>query len=297
MINLPGSIVDSIRQTLSDLGDSSPIIQVRSQGGGCINHASQITTEKSSYFLKWNANPLPQMFTTEAYGLGLLKSIREIRVPEVLKAQEAENGTPAFILQEWIDQHSRFDQKKCGQQLALLHQNSQSDQYGLDFDNYIGSTPQTNRWQSDWVTFFREERILPQVKLAQRNGACDRARRLELDKYINKLNLWLDGVPRKPSLLHGDLWGGNVIADENHNPVLIDPAVYFGDREADVAFTQMFGGFSREFYQAYQDTYPMEPGYQDRFEIYNIYHILNHLNLFGESYGYSLDSVLQRLVG
>ena len=297
MIDLPDSVLNAVHQVLQNIGDPDPIVQVRSQGGGCINNASQVVTQKNKYFLKWNANPLPGMFTTEAYGLKLLKSIGEIRVPEVIKAQEAGNSTPAFILQEWIEQRTGFDQKKCGQQLALLHQKSQSDQYGLEVDNYIGSTPQSNRRQSDWVTFFREQRILPQVKLAQRKGACDRSRSQQLSRFTSKLDDWLGGVPRKPSLLHGDLWGGNVIGDQNHNPVLIDPAVYYGDREADVAFTLMFGGFSREFYQTYQETYPMEPGYQDRFEIYNVYHILNHLNLFGESYGYSLDSLLRRLVG
>ncbi len=297
MTSLPSPLSIALDQALLEIGDPGPVVEIRSQGGGCINHASQVVTRNNQYFLKWNPQPLPNMFTTEAQGLRLLAAEKTIRAPAVIKAQEAQSGVPAFILLEWIDRCSSFDQKICGQQLAQLHMNSDSPQYGLDHDNYIGSTPQYNARHAEWVSFFRDQRLQPQIDLAQRNGRCSNARRQKLERLITHLEEWIAGIPHKPSLLHGDLWGGNVIADEKSNPVLIDPAVYYGDREADLAFTQMFGGFSQAFYQAYQEIYPLEPGYQDRFEIYNIYHILNHLNLFGESYGSSLDSVLRRLVG
>ena len=297
MTSLPSELSAAIGLALSEIGDPGPVREVNPLGGGCINHASKITTQRSSYFLKWNSQPLPDMFTTEAAGLRLLGNVQAIRVPAVFKAQEANGKIPAFLLLEWIDRRSGFDQRKCGQQLAQLHLNSSSERYGLDHNNYIGSTPQYNTWHSDWLDFFREMRLQPQIELAINNGRCPRTRRQNLERLLSRLDNWLEGVPRKPSLLHGDLWGGNVIGDQNSAPVLIDPAVYYGDREADVAFTQMFGGFSKDFYQAYHDVYPLEPGYQDRFELYNIYHTLNHLNLFGESYGYSLDSTLRRFVG
>ncbi len=297
MTTLPGALSSIIHTTLSSLGDPGPIVQIQILGGGCINHASRIMTQNKSYFLKWNQHPYPNMFSMEAYGLNMLASINTVRVPKVIKVQESVFDVPAFILLEWIERQSTFDQRKCGQQLALLHLKSNAEQFGLEYDNFIGSTPQNNNWHSDWITFFREERLKPQIDLAQKNGLCGQSRRLKLDKLMTQLEKWLAGVERKTSLLHGDLWGGNVIGDQNGNPVLIDPAVYYGDREADVAFTQMFGGFSRDFYQAYMEAYPLESGYQDRFEIYNVYHLLNHLNLFGESYGHSLDTTLRRWVG
>ncbi|MDO9086874.1 MAG: fructosamine kinase family protein [Anaerolineaceae bacterium] len=297
MTSLPIALENTLKQILAGISDPGPVMQIKSVGGGCINHASQVVTERNRYFLKWNPQPHPNMFTTEAQGLQMLAAVDTIRVPSVIKFQEAEQNLPAFILLEWIEHSTSFDQKLCGQQLAQLHLNSQSDQFGLDHNNYIGSTPQYNIWVSDWVAFFRDFRLQPQINLAQSNEYLSRSRQQNLERILSRLGNWLQGVPRKPALLHGDLWGGNVIADENGYPVLIDPAVYYGDREADLAFTHMFGGFSNDFYQAYNDVYTLEPGYQERFEIYNIYHILNHLNLFGESYGYSLDSVLNRLVG
>jgi fructosamine-3-kinase len=297
MTDLPQRLKSILIYALTERGDFGPIQQVRAVGGGCINHASQVVTPKASYFLKWNAAPLPLMFTSEAKGLQLLGEMNTIRTPEVYKVQEAQTELPAFILMEWIERRSGFDQQLCGQQLAQLHLYSSSENYGLDHDNYIGSTPQYNDWMYDWIEFFREKRLKPQLELAIHKGRCDSSRRKKLEILMSHLDNWLAGVTRKPSLLHGDLWGGNVIGDETGKPVLIDPAVYYGDREADLAFTQMFGGFSSTFYQAYQEVYPLEPDFQTRFEIYNIYHILNHLNLFGESYGYSLDATLQRFVG
>jgi len=297
MNDLPQRLQSILIFALTERGDFGPIQQVRSVGVGCINNASQVVTKTASYFLKWNSAPLPNMFTTEANGLQLLKAMNTIRIPEVFKVQEAQTDLLAFILMEWIERRSGFDQRICGKQLAQLHLYSSSENYGLDHNNYIGSTPQYNDWMYDWVEFFREKRLKPQMELAIRNGRCNSSRRNKLESLLTQLGKWLGGVTRKPSLLHGDLWGGNVIGDENEKPVLIDPAVYYGDREADLAFTQMFGGFSSAFYQAYQEVYPLETDYQTRFEIYNIYHTLNHLNLFGESYGHSLDATLRRFVG
>jgi len=297
MIALPSALIEAIIQTLSEIGDPGPIQEVRPLGGGCINQASQISTPINNYFLKWNSKTLPNMFSAEAYGLKLLSSGQTIRVPAVLRVQEANLNSPAFILMEWIDQRPGFDQRICGHQLAQLHLTCTSDRYGLEHNNYIGSTLQLNGWYVDWIDFFREKRILPQLELAIRNGHCPKTRQQTIERLVSRLDSWLSGVPRTPSLLHGDLWGGNVIGDHQRQPVLIDPAVYYGDREADLAFTQMFGGFHQVFYQAYHENFPLEKGYQERFELYNIYHILNHLNLFGESYGYSLDAALRKFVG
>ncbi len=286
-----------LEEELARLGDPGSLEVVGGVGGGCINQALHLRIAQKDYFLKWNPNPLPGMFPAEAMGLTLMAESGTIRIPQVITFAEKSAERPAFLLLEWIDSRGRFDQTLCGEGLAHMHLAALETRYGLETDNYIGSTPQVNTWETDWIEFFRHRRLIPQMNLAAKHGFLPRERRLKLEKLIDSLEQWLEGVPRKPSLLHGDLWGGNVISGPVGEPVLIDPAVYFGDREAEIAFTGLFGGFSERFYQAYQAVYPLEPGYAERFRLYNLYHLLNHLNLFGEGYGGQVDGTLSYFVG
>lgn len=295
---LPQSLTEPVAHALRDAGDATPLRGARRVGGGCINHALRLETDRGVYFVKWNAQPLPRMFQTEAEGLKLLQATGTVRVPTVLAAAEATTDRPAYILMEWLEgpPGGRIDHATLGTQLALLHQKGTSPRippaYGLDHDNYIGSTPQYNGWDTDWVRFFAERRLRPQMELAQQNRRLPSSRQRKLERVIEQVGQWLGGVERCPSLLHGDLWGGNVMAGPGHAPAIIDPAVYYGDREAELAYTELFGGFGARFYQAYQETWPLPPGYPERRDLYNLYHLLNHLNLFGESYGSQVDRVL-----
>jgi fructosamine-3-kinase len=297
MIELPAALMQAFDEALQRAGDAGPFSVLKSVGGGSINQAVTIQSALGQYFMKWNEDPLPGMFAREAEGLQLLQTTGAVRVPQVITQREARDDVPAFLVLEWIGSSSSFDQRMLGEQLAALHLMGQETRYGLENDNYIGSSDQFNEWEEDWVEFFRTRRLYPQYELAIGNGRLPKQRRQKLETLIEQLDKWLAGVPRKPSLLHGDLWIGNVIPDEDAHPVLIDPAVYWGDREAELAFTNLFGGFTDAFYQAYQAVYPLEPGYLNRFKIYNLYHLLNHLNLFGESYGSDVDAILKHFVG
>lgn len=301
MIDLPQSLIEPIQQALLQQGVKAPIVGVSALSGGCINNARHIITSQGEFFLKWNATASPELFSAEAHGLKLLRSSGAVRVPNVLAvASSSNNAYPPFLLLEWLGPkpahgHS-CDHALLGEQLADLHKTSQQA-YGLDRDNFIGPTPQANHWEPDWVAFFRDHRLQPQIKLAASLGNLTAQRRRSLETLLQRLDSLLAGVLRKPSLLHGDLWSGNVISGPQSEPVLIDPAVYFGDREAEIAYTELFGGFSSRFYQAYESVWSLEPGYSERRDLYNIYHLLNHLNLFGEGYGLQIDLILRRYVG
>ena len=275
---------NALERALRAIDDPSDIVSQRSVSGGCISEATYVETSLGRYFLKTHHRPF---FHAEAHGLRLLADSSTVGIPEVLAVDED------FILLSWISGNQGSpDSRALGRQLAALHQ-SQGERFGLDRDNFIGANPQQNTQHDSWVEFFRCQRLEAQAQLARRNGRWNSMRDKALGRLLGRLDSLLPANP-PVSLLHGDLWGGNVLGDENGQPYLIDPAVYFGDRETDIAFSQLFGGFSSTFYDTYNNAWPLETGWQERFEIYNLYHLLNHLNLFGEGYGPGVDRILDR---
>ena len=284
----------ALRQALTAFGDSSPIRSLDRVGGGDINAAAHVETERGRYFVKWNPRPLPRIFEVEARGLRRLKSAHAVRVPDVIAVLDE----PPGLILEWIDSRGAKSEagEALGRQLAQQHR-VLGQIYGLDHDNYIGSNQQSNRPANSWLEFFRDQRLGSQMELARRNGHLNAPRATRLERLMSRLDEWIDAARCAPSLLHGDLWGGNFITGPTGEPVLIDPAVYYGDREAEIAFTELFGGFGSRFYAAYNEAWPLAPGYADRRDLYNLYHLLNHLNLFGEGYGGSVDAILRRYAG
>jgi fructosamine-3-kinase len=268
-----------------------PIRSLTPVSGGDINAAARIETDEARYFVKWNTASPPRMFEAEARGLQSLTAAQALRIPRVITLIDQ---PPALVL-EWIDlgANKHTAAEALGRGLAQQHRSS-APAFGLDHDNFIGSNPQRNTPARSWIEFYRDRRLGVQRDLAQRNGHLtpDRARRL--DRVLNHLDHWIDESLVTPALLHGDLWGGNTLIDTQGQPVLIDPAVYYGDREAEIAFTELFGGFSARFYAAYHEAWPLDRGYADRRDLYNLYHLLNHLNLFGAGYGPAVDALLRR---
>jgi len=298
-VNLPAEIIEPLRRVLEAAGDSGNIRQVTPVTGGCINHAVRLETTTSVYLFKWNQHASAGMFSCEAEGLRLLAASHTVRTPKIFGLWDgSQSQDVSLILLEFIESPASKDgwnQAQLGAQLAEMHLSASKlpgQQYGLAQDNYIGSTLQPNGWHADWIVFFREQRLTHQMRLAQKNGRLTSTRARQLEHLLDRLPDLLGGHPI-PSLLHGDLWSGNVIADREGRPVLIDPAVYYGDREAEIAYTELFGGFTQRFYQAYDHVWPLEPGYPERRDLYNLYHLINHLNLFGETYGSHVDAILR----
>lgn len=261
-------------------------------GGGSINEVYVLKTTIGHFCLKFNrSNAFPKMFETEAHGLELLSRARVIRIPKVIFHDKLADHS--FILLEFIHSTPRVKRffQDFGRSLACLHRNK-SELYGLDYNNYMGSLSQNNCYHSDWIDFFVEERLDKQVKLAMRNGLLDAPG----EKLFEKLYLRLyDLLPEEPPcLVHGDLWSGNFIVSDEGTACLIDPAVYYGNREVDLAMSTLFGGFSPDFYDSYNEEYPLIPGWKERFDLYNLYPLLIHLNLFGSSYLGSVLSILRR---
>jgi protein-ribulosamine 3-kinase len=263
---------------------NNKIVKTENLAGGSINNAFKITDSKGNvHFLKINTSTPPDMFIKEAHGLNELQKAEAIKIPRAIVYSDK------FIVTEFISLGNKSKNffEKFGRNFAQLHK-FRGKFFGFYEDNYIGSNPQKNIPENneslDWTAFYFRNRLLFQFKLAEKNGYATDELRKYFSKLENKIEVILKDSTEKPSLLHGDLWSGNFLVDENGDACIIDPAVYYGNREADLAMTKLFGGYTDEFYKSYSEVYPMKDGWEFRENIYKLYHVINHLNLFGLGY-------------
>ncbi len=263
----------------------------QSVGGGCINATYVIEDGARRYFVKLNDADRLDMFVAEAAGLEELARSNTLRVPRPVSWGVA--GDRSFLALEYLDLSGGGGQETLAHNLAAMHR-TVAEAFGWYRDNTIGSTPQPNGWNNDWLVFLRERRIGHQLDLALQRGG----RRLQQrgEELLDRMgDLFRDYTP-VASLLHGDLWAGNWAATPGGEPVVFDPAVYYGDREADIAMTELFGGFGPRFYAAYNEAWPLDPGYKVRKTLYNLYHVINHFNMFGGGYGGQAERMIDQLL-
>jgi fructosamine-3-kinase len=265
--------------------------------GGDINQAFRVElADRRVVFVKQNSSAPRSMFPAEARGLAYLAEARALRVPEVIAVSDEAGQTPAFLVLEYLEPGPRrqgFEQE-LGRSLAKLHRFGASN-FGLDHDNFIGSLPQSNRTRQSWPEFYRRERLQPLLKLALDRGLADARLAAKFEKLFARLT-HVCGPAEPPARLHGDLWGGNLHSDAAGAPVLIDPAVYAGHREVDLAMMRLFGGFGPAVFAAYQEEYPLVEGHTGRVDLYQLYPLLVHLNLFGRGYLDGVERALGRYV-
>ncbi|MDP2031109.1 MAG: fructosamine kinase family protein [Thiobacillus sp.] len=261
-------------------------------GGGDINRAFSIGNGARRYFVKANRVGCLPMFEAEADALRTLAATHTVRVPQPIISDTA--AGQSFLVLDYLDLRGGGDAARLGEQLAQLHRVPQAC-FGWTHDNWIGNTPQPNGWQPDWAAFWRDQRIGFQLRLAAQNGFGGALQR-DGDLLLARLDALFDGYAPAPSLLHGDLWGGNHACLADGTPVIFDPALYVGDRECDLAMTELFGGFAPDFYAAYRASWPLDAGYGVRKTLYNLYHVLNHANLFGGGYAAQAARMIAQLL-
>ena len=277
---------------------SEPIKSTSSVSGGCIADSRKLQLESGKvFFLKQLSCSTNRAFDAEECGLKELSKSGTVNVPEVV------SKGPDFLLLEWIEKgfnRSSSSMEMLGRQFGELHK-YRGKKFGFCEDNLLGNSPQLNKPSEEaslnWALFYAENRLEFQTSIAIKKGYATREMRNLMDNLIKKVPELIYGTEEKPSLLHGDLWSGNYLMDEMGIPWLIDPAVYYGHREADLAMTSLFGGFSNTFYSAYKSVHPIDPGYAEREPLYHLYHLLNHLNLFGNGYYGQVISILRRYAG
>ena len=279
-----------ISQAISQATDTKfAIANTQSVSGGCINQGYQVRGENAVYFVKINDASQVEMFAAEALGLKQMYVTQTITVPQAICWGTA--GNSSYIVLQWLDLARGSNQSwtEMGRQLAAMHRQGINQEFGWEQNNTIGSTPQINYWMDNWADFFAEQRIGYQLKLAKRNGGSFPQTNQIVDAVKQKL---INHQPQ-PSLVHGDLWSGNAAIAADGSPVIFDPAAYYGDRETDLAMTELFGGFPTAFYHGYKEAWELDSGYRQRKSIYNLYHVLNHFNLFGGGYANQAKRIIQ----
>ncbi|NOY66884.1 MAG: fructosamine kinase family protein [Gammaproteobacteria bacterium] len=283
---------DIEQQIGSHTGDVFSLERKQSIGGGSINDAYHVSGSGQDYFIKYNNASKLDMFEAESDGLKSILCSTSIRVPRVLFTGISNNYS--FIVLEYIDLSGPQNPELMGEQLACMHRLTEN-RFGWFRDNTIGATRQCNDWHADWVEFWTDCRLGYQLELAARNGIGSNAVK-QCELLRSHVSDFFGNYTPEASLLHGDLWSGNAAFDKSGLPVIFDPATYYGDREADIAMTELFGGFSQGFYQAYNENWALDRGYKIRKNLYNQYHILNHFNLFGGGYGQQAEHMAMQLL-
>lgn len=301
MSTLPSKLRGALEETLD-----TRVRRATPLGGGMINRAACVETTDGPVFLKWQEAAPPDFFASEAFGLALLRDANALRVPAVLatgqwpfdRSETAGTAVATYLALEYIPSRPPSDParfaRRFGEGLAALHQTSPTDfaGFGLPQSNYIGRLPQHNTPLPDWPAFYRERRLLPQIALARQNRRLPPARERLLMEVVERLEALLDGLESQPALLHGDLWSGNFLT-AGDEPVLIDPAIYYGERETEIAYMELFGGFPDGVLSAYRAAAPLAPGYERRRPLHQLYPLLVHLNHFGETYGPDVEAACQ----
>ncbi|KAL3829622.1 hypothetical protein ACJIZ3_018424 [Penstemon smallii] len=299
---------DPIREWILSEGKATQITGIRSVGGGCINRANRYDTDAGSFFVKTNRSIGVSMFEGEALGLDAMYETRSVRVPKPFKVGSLPTGG-SYIIMEYIEfGASRGDQSVLGRKLAEMHKAGKCEKgFGFDVDNTIGSTPQINTWTSNWIEFYGVHRLGYQLKLArQQYGDSLIYEKVILvikfdqafinilvkgQRLVKNMAPLFEDVVIEPRLLHGDLWSGNISSDKNGEPVILDPACYYGHNEAEFGMSWC-AGFGGPFYSSYFEVMPKQPGFEKRRDLYVLYHYLNHYNLFGSGYRSSAMSII-----
>jgi len=295
---VPVRLMQRIAAALAAAGRGSvQLVDQGSVGGGCISNATKLGTDGGAqYFLKWG-NFAAGIFACEAAALRTLEQVHAVRVPAVIAFEDQPAADQSWLLLEWLEPGRMTAQtwQQLGASLAELHR-TRGKRFGWSDANFIGSLPQRNEWRRDWPEFWREARILPQVERAARAGALQARERRRIDSLAQKIEgIAAAGNEDGASLLHGDLWSGNVHALASGGAALIDPSIYYGHREVDLAMADLFGGFASDFFAAYEEAWPLLPGSEERRLLYQLYYLLVHVNLFGGSYVAQTMNVVSRL--
>ena len=304
-ISLPRHYSSLAEALVSLFGNSVVITKTDRLSGGDINKAYGLTLNTGDHiFMKANSKDNAAFFTAEAVGLSAIEATGAIKTPAILctGTDDGEDVGYSFLLLKFIKSAKPHPDywENFAQDLAALHKADTKDimgsggKFGFIEDNFIGARPQLNTKSDSWISFFRDSRLAPQFKAA--DSYFSNEDRAKITKLLDHLDDFLI-EPKRPSLLHGDLWSGNVMCGPNGKAMLIDPAVYIGHAEADLAMTELFGGFSESFYKSYREANPLEAGYEERRDLYNLYQLLNHLNLFGSNYLNPVLSIVSEYVG
>jgi len=281
------------KQISKTIGREVQFLHKEPASGGCINQSWKVTDNDSGqWFVKTNRPNLLDMFVAESSGLSEIRNSRSIQTTKSICY--GKNSEFSYLVLDYIPLFPLSKQKNTGEQIARMH-HCYSDNFGWYRDNTIGSTLQVNKQEDNWLMFWKSHRLKYQLELARKKAYPERAYEKGLI-LMDDMYKFFDGYQVKPSLLHGDLWGGNIASDKHGTPIIFDPAVYYGDREVDIAMTELFGGFNKEFYVAYNSHYALDAGYKTRKVLYNLYHILNHYNLFGGGYASQAEQMTDRLL-